>query len=343
MEILKTKSIKNNVMKKLALLLSVLFIGFTTQAQDKKELKKLSKKYSEYDNGAFKKAENVAILGSYVRFKLASHQSESNSWKDQGGSVKFGAYATLKGVEPELLHDIANAYHDMIVAKFKELGMNVVPYANIEAANSYPKLIEKEKREDFQVKKSWGVAAVVNYDNHPFIRWGSAPFTPANKVAKEVDALLFISQVTIDFAAIGIDISKTSSKNSIFSQSTVYTKGTSSVVPMIFIAGYTYPDQGLNMIEDNTFNFTKSSKGKINNLQLDTSPSEIMSETAFATEIKNCSGCKPEFAKGRIALSESNMGTVEITVDPELYKKAVLEVLQQYLDETFALYAAQRN
>ena len=330
-------------MKNCTIILTLLILAFNTTAQDKKELKQLSKKYSEYDNGAFKKAENVAILGSNVRFKLASHQAESNSWKNEGSSVKFGAYATLKGVEPELLHEIANNYHDMLVVKFKELGINVVPYANIEATKSYPKLIEKEKQEDFQVKKSWGVAAVVNYDNHPFLRWGSAPFTPSMKVAKEVDALLFVSQVTIEFAVIGIDISKTTEKSSIFSQSTVYTQGKSSVIPMIYIAGYTYPDRGLNFIEDNTFSFAKSPKGKLNNLQLDMNPSNIMSETVFATEIKNCQGCKPEFAKGRVALIESNMGTVEITVNPELYKKAVLEVLQQYVDETFLLYAALRN
>ena len=86
-----------------------------------------------------------------------------------------------------------------------------------------------------------------------------------------------------------------------------------------------------------------SPKGKMNNLILDMSPSNIMSEIVFATDIKNCSVCKPEFAKGRIALSESNMGTVEITVNPELYKQAVLEVLQKHIDETFMLYAMQRN
>ena len=330
-------------MKNSTIILALLVLVLSGTAQDKKELKKLSKKYNEYDNGAFKKAENVAILGSNVRFKLASHQAESDSWKNDGSSVKFGAYATLKGIEPELLREIANEYHNMLVTKFKELGMNVVPYSNIAATKSYEKLLEKEKQEDFQVKKAWGIAAVVNYDNHPFLRWGSAPFTPSMKVAKEVDALLFVSQVTVEFAVIGIDISKTTEKGSIFSQSTVYTQGKSSVVPMIYIAGYTYPDRGLNFIEDNTFSFAKSPKGKLNNLQLDTNPSNIRSETIFATDIKNCQGCKPEFAKGRVALTENIMGTVEITVNPELYKKAVLDVLQQYVDETFMLYAAQRN
>ena len=330
-------------MKNYTLIIALLFLAFGINAQDKKELKALSKKYSEYDNGAIKKAENVAILGSNVRFKLASHQSETNSWKDAGRQVKFGAYATLKGVEPELLHQIADAYHEMLVAKFKELGLNVVPYSSIAATKSYPKLIDKEKREDFQVKKSWGVAAVVNYDNHPFIRWGSSPFGPATKVTKELKALLFNSQVTIEFAAIGIDISQTAKDSKAFNQRTIYTQGKSSVVPVIYIVGYTYPDRGLNMIEDNTFNYIMSPKGKMNNLVLNMSPSEIMSDVVFATDIQNCSGCKPEFAKGRIALSESNMGTVEITVNPELYKKAVLEVLQKYIDETFALYTMKRN
>ncbi len=330
-------------MKNYTLIIALLFIAFSANSQDKKALKKLSKKYSEYDNGALKKAENVAILGSNVRFKLASHQSESSSWKDAGGSTKFGAYATIKGVEADLLKEIANTYHNMIVAKFKALGMNVVPYANIEATKNYAKLVEKEKREDFQLKKSWGVATVVNYDNHPFIRWGNTPFGPVSKVVKELNTLLFNSQVTVEFAAIGIDISTTSDKGTIFQQPTIYTQGKSSVVPVVYIAGYTYPDQGLNFIEDNTFSYTLSPKGKMNNLQLDMHPSEISSDIQFATNIENCSGCIPKFSKGRFLSAENSIGTVEITVNPELYKQAVLEVLQKYLDETFALYAAQRQ
>ena len=40
---------------------------------------------------------------------------------------------------------------------------------------------------------------------------------------------------------------------------------------------------------------------------------------------------------------ESGMGMVKITADPESFKAAVIDALNQYLDEVFKLYEAQRS
>lgn len=329
-------------MKKSLLILTVIACTFQLSGQDKKELKALSKKYNEYDQGPYKKETTVAILGSNLRFKVASHQSETNSWKDEK-SYKFGAYAVLQGIDDALMQDISNTYYTMLVSKFKELGINVVPYAKIENAKSFAKLKEKDLKENINIKKSWGVTKTFNYDAHDYIVWNNAaPFGPHQKITKEIKAMLFNSQVTIDFCHIGIDISQSGTNYYGTNKRVVYTEGNASIVPGIHILGYTYNDNGLNMLEDNTFNFSISPSGKQNNLILNTHKSDIESTTQYALKTEMCDGCTPEFAKGRLKLFEHNTGTVVITADPELYKKAVLEALQKYLDEVFLIYGAYR-
>lgn len=331
-------------MKNLSIVLTILLLGLNVIGQDKKELKALSKKYNEFEQGSYKGATKVAVLGNNIRFRVASHQSETNSWKDEK-SYKFGAYAVLEGIENEVFQEITDEYYKMLVLKFKELGIEVVPYQNIEATKSYAKLKEKYQSEPYNGTKGWGYAVIYNYDNHDFLAWnGGAPLGPHLKVAKELKTLLYNSQVTVDFCRIGVDIDQyRSSYPTRYTKGEIYTEGKASILPMVFVQHYTYNPQGTKMREDNTYSLTVDSKGKQSMLILDTHPSNISSDVPFAESSELCESCKPSFTKGKIKLFESNLGTVTITANPELYKKAVLDVLQQYLNETFSLYAAQRN
>lgn len=329
-------------MKRSLLFIAILSCTISSFSQDKKQIKELSKKYNEYDQGPYKKVENVAILGTNLRFKVASHQAETNSWKDDV-TYKFGAYATLEGIEDETFQEITNAYYDMLIAKFKELKINVVPYKAIEETKDFPKLKDKSTKENFKVKKSWGVTKTFNYDQHDYIVWNNAaPFGPQQKIAKEMKAMLFNSQVTIDFCHIGIDITQSGTNYYGSNKRVIYTEGKASVVPAIHITGYTYNSKGLDMLEDNTFNFSLASSGKQNNLILNLNISNIESATQYAISTDMCEGCTPEFAQGKIKLMEHTNGTVVIKADPVLFKKAVLEVLQQYLDEVFLIYSSYR-
>jgi hypothetical protein len=331
-------------MKNLSIVIVVFLFAFQTIAQDKNELKALSKKHNEFDQNPYEKATQVAISGNNIRFRVAAHQSEINSWKDEK-SYKFGAYAVLTGVNDQVFKEISIAYQKMLIAKFTELGIEVLPYDRITTTKSFSKLNEKYWEEPFNGTKGWGAALIYNYDNHDFLAWnGSSPLGPHMKVAKELKALLYNSQVTIDFCRIGIDIEQyRKSSPSIFSSGGIYTASKASIVPVVFVQHYTYNPQGTKMREDNTYSITINESGKLNNLILNTNPSEIESETNYAVKSDKCNNYIPDFAKGKLRLSESNMGTVQITANPELYKQAVLDVLQQYLNETFALYAATRN
>ncbi len=66
---------------------------------------------------------------------------------------------------------------------------------------------------------------------------------------------------------------------------------------------------------------------------------EILHYDYFARTEK-CSDCQPEFAR-KANLFAHGMGTVVITADPAMYKKAVLDALDKYLDEVFVLYSAK--
>jgi len=71
---------KNIDIRKIFLLLMALITLCSVQAQDKKQLKKIKKKFNTHEQGSvFAKADRVAILGNNLRFKLAARQSEEAS------------------------------------------------------------------------------------------------------------------------------------------------------------------------------------------------------------------------------------------------------------------------
>ena len=100
-----------------------LLLVISVQAQDKKQLKKLNKKYSTFNQGdMFAKADRIAILGNNLRFRLAARQSEETSWKEESYS-KFSAYSVLEGLSDELLQEITNEYYTMLKFRFEDMGI----------------------------------------------------------------------------------------------------------------------------------------------------------------------------------------------------------------------------
>jgi len=331
-------------MKNIWIVLLSLLMTLGAQAQDKKQLKKIKKKYGTHSQGAvFAKAKRVAILGSNVRFKLASRQAEETSWRKEK-YYKFAVYSILEGINEQLLQDITDEYYSMLKKRFEDLGIEVLSYDELSSAKSYTKLKNKGMRETENVKKSWGIAQIYNYGNAPYITWNNAsPFGAQQKLPKELDAVLLSSLVTIDFAEIGIDIKQSGKNYYGIKERVIYTEANSSVVPVIKIDGFTYNKQGIGMFEDNTYLFSINDKGKQLFMKLDMNDSEIESEMVFAPEVTRCDDCKPVFVKNFSNTMERGMGTVFIKADPEKYKAAVLDVLEQYLDEMFMVIKSQRK
>lgn len=331
-------------MKKFILLLLVFTSVGILNAQDKKQLKGINKKYNIYSKGdIFAKADKVAILGNNLRFKLASRQSETNSWKDEK-HYKFAVYSVLEGLSDDVLQEITDKYYQMLTKRFEDLGIEVLKYETIQSAKSYGKLKDKGEREKENIKKSWGIAKIFVPGSEPYITWNNAsPFGPHQKLAKELDAVLISSLITIDFADIGVDINQHGKNYYGLNERVIYTEAKSSVVPNINIIGYTYSKSGTNMFEDNTYMFNLDSKGKQLNFKLDLNQSEISSDKNFAISTEKCENCEPVFAKSYLKIMERGMGTVLIKADPELYKVAVLDALSKYLDEVFMVIKAQRK
>lgn len=97
------------------------------------------------------------------------------------------------------------------------------------------------------------------------------------------------------------------------------------------------------MLEDNTYVFCINQKGKQLLMKLDLNESKLESELIFAPEIEKCEDCEPVFARSFFKFSEHGMGTIVIKADPELYKKAVLDALDKYLDEIFMVFNSQKK
>lgn len=330
-------------MRKIVLLLMALITLCSVQAQDKKQLKKIKKKFNTHEQGSvFAKADRVAILGNNLRFKLAARQSEETSWK-KDDYHNFAAYSILDGVNDQLLQEITDEYYDMLVSRFEAMGIEVLSYEEITQAKSYKKMKDKGLKDNENVKKLWGVALVYNYSRNPYITWnGAAPFGPQQKLPKELDAVLFNSLVTVDFSHIGIKISSYE-KSRYSTHRVVYTEAKSSIVPIINIDGFTYNTSGIGMLEDNTYIFCINQKGKQLLMKLDLNDSELESELIFASEIEKCEDCEPVFANSFFKFSEHGMGTIIVKADPELYKKAVLDALDKYLDEIFMVFNSQKK
>ncbi len=331
-------------MKKYHLLCLALILGLSPMAQDKKELKQIAKEYNVYEQGKiWSKADQVIILGANLRFKIAAKQTEATSWK-QEANVKFSDYAVLEGIDDALLQEISDEYGTMLETRFKALGLEVVPYEKIKGTKRYASLVEKEEMKRETVKKEWGVAQVYSAGQHPYVSYNNAdPFGPQYNIPKELKAIMVNSMITVDFAHIGIDIKQSgSSYHGSVNSRIVYTEGSSSVVPSIHIDGHTYNDRGLFMLEDNSYIFAIKEQNKVFNAF----GNGIESNVEFATSAERCDSCEPEFAKRSgfsLKQMESGLGTVVIKADPDLYKKAVIDALNQYLDKVFALYTAQRN
>ena len=317
----------------------LLMLAATTTAQDKKELKAIEKKYNVYESGnIMAKSDKVAILGANLRFKIASKQSETTSRK-AAAQARFSDYAVLEGVDEAVLQELSNTYRPMLENRFTELGMEVLPYTAIEGSKSYDKLIEKSTEKREVVKKEWGVAKVYSAGEHPYLVInGAAPFGPQYKIPKELGALVVNSTMTIDFSHIGISISQGGRSYG----GTVYTEGSSSVVPVIHIDGHTYNDNGLNMYKDNSYIFTYRDQNKV----FHSYAHDIESTKDYATSAERCNDCTPAFATRSgfsLRAMEAGMGMVVIKADPEHFKAAVVDALNQYLDEVFMLYKAQRS
>lgn len=323
-----------------SILLSTLFLACTLSllAQDKKELKKISKTHGESQTGKiYAKAESVAILGTNLRFRLGARAVETTSNRD-ATTTKFESFATVEGVEEALLQEITDEYYAMVTKRFEALGMSVISYDEIQKAKAFEKLVEKGSREKENVVSSWGVAQIFTPKNQDYITWNNAgPFGPHQKVAKELKTILYSSLTTVDFCF--ITMTAKSSAGISGNYRNVYTEGSASVIPAINIHGYSYPLRGLKMMEDNTYGFGYNDKGKSHTTMF---TGNISSTIDYATKVEKCASCEPSFAR-KFKLMSHGLGTVVITADPVKFKEAVLDALTIYLDQVFMLYEVQKQ
>ena len=323
-------------MKTLLLLSTLSILSMMAMAQDKKALKAISKAHGEYDQGKiYSKNKSVAILGANLRFRVAARAVETTSHK-AATTAKFESFATLDGIDDGLLQSITDEYYSLLTQRFTKLGLTVMDQDKIRQSKSWAKLKDKGTKDKENVVKSWGVAKIFTPNNQDYVTWNNAaPFGPHTKVAKEMKAILYSALTTVDFCYIDMTAKSTASVSGNYKST--YTEGTATVVPAINIHGYTYPLKGVKMMEDNTYGFGISPAGKQHNTIY---TGNVSSAIDYATKVEKCASCEPEFTS-KFKLMSHGLGTVVVTADPAKFKAAVLDALNKYLDEVFALYAAQ--
>ena len=318
--------------------LTILLVVFTlvATAQDKKEMKRIVKDHGEFAQGkVFDKPSTVALLGTNLRFRVAARATASTSNKDDI-QAKFQSFAVLDSVPESVFQEITDEYNAMVRKRFEDLGFTVTDQADVKKVKSYAKLAEKGTAEKQNVVKSWGVANIYCPNGQDYVTYNGikGPLGPHAKVARELKAVLYSSLTTVDFCFIEMDADGNIGDNPYANQ---YIEGNAKVTPAISIHGYTYPLSGVKMLEDATYTFATNDKGKYHNTMY---KGMIVSDLSYSARTEKCSDCQPEFAR-KANLFAHGMGTVVITADPEMYKKAVLDALTKYLDEVFMLYTAK--
>ena len=327
-------------MKNTLTTLSIIFLAvFSVQAFaadpqfSKKELKVIEKALTEQKSKKiFKKNDRIAPIGLNLNFRVAAQQTEQTSRKTH--NTKFDAIAKLEGVDDAVFQDITNTYRDMVVKRFQDMGMTVVPYAEMETAKSYAKLT-KDAGGTAQVldRKLWGVEKQFVPEGQKVAIWfnQNLPFGAQRKVPNELDAILYNSFIRIDFAQLGVEVS--GSKGSDSTHTYINTEGKSSIAAVVNIA-------------KDTLSFAVTKKGTHNLSMFGEDKAEalnVVSGVEYADSVETCkSGCDLGF-KTTGFWASNRIDTVVVTADPVKYKAAVLDALEQYLDKQFALYQRVRG
>ncbi|MDN4166483.1 hypothetical protein QWY31_13315 [Cytophagales bacterium LB-30] len=180
-------------------LISFCLVGLSQAQEPSKEFQKETE--AIFDNGLsnfnkkpFKKSNTVALASVNLRFKIASRQEDPK----ESNNV---TWAFLEGVDEALMQEIADAYYQLLAADLQEAGYTVSEdYKN---AKNYKSLVDDNaKNERVTSKAMWGIAEIYTANGDTYIEFPNYAGGDHAKLAKETDAVVWQSLITIDFVEI---------------------------------------------------------------------------------------------------------------------------------------------
>lgn len=327
--------------KQKATILLTMFICFNVYAQQpgEKEIKKSFAPKGTY-KAPFKKANEACLTSVNIQFKLATRQEQEK--RGVGNVITWGF---LEGIEDNLMQEITDEYYKLLAEKLKANGISLSDeYKN---TDQYQKLINNSADLSRETeKKNWGVSKIFTANNAPYIEFPimAGPHSSLGNKLKKPVGMVFI---TVDFININQNIKKGISD--LWGERT--DKFETNIEPIIRIEGVT---QGAKMKGDGTY--AKFAGPNYSFCNPSIANYAITSGLPYTAVLNKAEGMPESMKKFKSAvlgdvaaifskgLVKSGRGVAEntfvIQANPEAYKTAVLNALNQYNDYLLAYIKA---
>lgn len=288
--------------------------------------------YYRYDK-VIKKSDKAGLISGSLHFKditkgfvfLGKGQSRESvvSW------------AVLDGVSEQTMQEIADEFGQMMLRKIENLGITLIPDADITGAKKYDKVLEKSDKKE-RSKESLGRVKIKSANDAPYFKFN--PLTTPGmiaKVASDAGGDMIVYDIVIDFARFDIQASRWTNKNYGIGYDLVNTKTSADVMPQISIATTTGGGQTSQVATMLTF---------YNDKKLGSSISlgkNLYYEENYATEVDSYKGEMPAEIKNGLSLNTRTTGTFVIKADEQKYKEVVLKALDKYSDYLMELISEE--
>ncbi|MCC5918999.1 MAG: hypothetical protein JJU02_16915 [Cryomorphaceae bacterium] len=319
-------------MKQFFIFSTALFFAVTSFAQQGESLINYTapgdlnhKKHIKIDNKkSAKKCKRVAIAKSALHFKVISN---GKAIVGKGMSEREGStsWAILEGISEALMQELADAYYDMLSDKLKAKGFEVVPWESVKNSKAITKLSDNEREWS---SKSTGAAQIFTAHNGPHtkpIMGNIGTWRQFGKMAKELDAFPLFTDLIIDFAVFDMNLHRkrgykyktTTATTNVLPEISIQPYYSGEILPM----GYSPTQSTMTLVEA----YGKASTILINR--------NVSFEGNIAEEIDSYSGKMPKQMSRWVSFgSNLTTGTFVVKADPEMFKAAVLNALDQYSD-----------
>lgn len=328
-------------MKKIMSMLLFSAIAGTTYAQE--NINKLFAPKGTH-RAPFRKAKEVGLASVNLRFKLASSEQT-----EKRGAGKAVSWAFLEGVDEKLFQEIADEYYQRLRARLAEAGYKL--NNEFKESKDYQRLLDKNEGRSRQTdKKSWGIADVYTANRDAYLEYPVMMMGPHSAMGNDYQYPIGTVLITIDFA----EISQSLSKSRQAFDNVVTTTSKSSLAPVIRIEGLT--ETGLNMRGDGSYaHFVGGNWSYCNaalaqgkyissdrQYALRTQASKGMPESMKKFRSNTLSDLADIFGKGLFSSGRGGAGefTYVVEADPQKYKEAVLDALDQFNEYLLAYIEA---
>lgn len=329
---------------KLVLLLTAILVGGVALAQDKKEMKKLEQDYMAYTG--HKKLFNHdqwSMCKFSVVYKLTSSMVAADVEKNSDFKVKSssGAYAMLNGITEEDLQRITDKVGETFVKRMKEeAGITINTWSSFKD-NEHTEKVKEEAEDREQYSKSQGLAYAMSYDETPHYNRVIVLVPGGKKLAKKLGGAVAELTLVVDFADM-IASADADIKYKGFNTYTLTEKAEQQLVPFVRVAPKIGSQAAWEAATDIQGTGVKAHDeyGYIFSVGL---LHDVVSNVNYVESVTKNEGMLPTILANRRNNKVEYVTTWDVNTNVELYEKAVLDAVNQYLDTVIKIYSYHKG